>query len=393
MADQTGPRPVNALGGIAGNLVLPPVLTAIGAGVAAATTIYSGAMIGYDSSNNLVNADAAACRTVMGIARRTSDNTTTANPPTSGLAGAINNEILVGPYSCLSDGTISSTTAYGTDLYVVDNQTVGTSDQSATGAARLRAGYFVALDNNSNPIVMFGVASPSGRAFSGAGSATRQYYARAVMTTSAVASYTGTGTNIITASTNAALVAQDGVTMAVGDVILLQGGTLGSFVVTAVDTGPWVITSLGSASSKFVFERPDWWLTGATVPTGQGIDIGTEGTLFPGTHWSSWASPGCVVGTTDPALYPDRVITKLTLAASTVTLSTVPVRTTSSGVYCEFAGANGGSTSNTVGYGTIVAPTAGYVGTASIVVDALAAGMTKNSNADTSFVNTLIINR
>lgn len=393
MADQTVPRPVNALGGIAGNLVLPPVLTAIGPGVAANTTIYSGAIIGYDASGNIVNGDAASCVYVAGIARKNLFNTTTAVPPTSGLAGAINGEILVGPYSCLGDGTVTASTAFGTDLFVVDNQTVSTGDQSATGGSRLRAGYFVTLDPNNNPVVMFGVASPTARAASNTGSSTRQYYARAVITTSAVASYTGTGTNQITASTNAALVAQDGVTLAVGDVVLLQGGTLGSFVVTAVDTGPWVVTSLGAAGSKFVLTRPDWWEVGAVLPTGQGIDIGTEGTLFPGTHWSSWASPGCVVGTTDPALYPDRVITKLTLAASTVTLSTVPIRTTSTGIYCEYAGANGGTVTNTVGYGTIVAPTAGYVGTASAVIDAIAAGMTKNSNLDTSFVNMLIVNR
>src|SRR5579863_4836046 len=149
MANQTGPRPVNALGGIAGNLVLPPVITAIGAGVAAATTIYSGAIIGYDASGNLVNGNASTCVYVAGIARRTSDNTTTASPPTSGLAGAITNEILQGPYSCLGDGSITSTTPFGTELFVVDNQTLSTSDN---GGLRLKAGYFVTLDPNSNPV-------------------------------------------------------------------------------------------------------------------------------------------------------------------------------------------------------------------------------------------------
>jgi hypothetical protein len=391
MADQTGPRPVNALGGIAGNLVLSPTLAPIGPGIAANTTIYSGAIVGLDGSGNMVNGDAATCVTVMGLARANFINTTTATPPTTGLAGAINGTILVGPYSCLGDGSITASTPFGTDVFVVDNQTVSTSDG---GGTRLRAGYFVAFDTNGNPVVEFGVASPTARAFGASGGFnTRPYFARAVMTTTAVASYTGSGTSTLTAGSNAALVAQDGVTMAAGDVILLQGGTLGSLAITAKDTGPYVITSLGSASAPFVFTRPDWWVNGQIVPTAQSIQIGTEGTLFQGSLWTSWASPGCVIGTTDPALYPDRVIQSVALTASAVTISNVPIRSaTKSSVTASFVAA-GGTVTGTVGYGGVAAPTAGYIGTASSVVDALQSGMTKNGTSDTSTVCVIVENR
>lgn len=394
MADQTTVRPVNALGGIAGNLVLSPTLAPIGPGIAASTVIWSGEMVGLDSSGNMVSASAAAAVTCVGIARATFDNRTTGTPPTSGLAGAISGTFLVGPYSCLGDGTITASTPFGTDVFVVDNQTVSTSDAGTGGAVRLRAGYFVTLDTNSNPVVQFGVASPSGRAFGGTGTSTRPNFARAVFITTTMASYTGTGTGVLTSGTNAALASQDGVTLAVGDVVLLQGGTLGSLAITAADTGPYVVTSLGSASTKWVLTRPDWFANGAVCPTGLHIDIGTEGTVFKGTTWSAWAAPGIIIGTTDPQFYPDRVTQRVTLASSTFNIINVPVlSTTNTALAISFCGANGGSLTGTVNYGTIVPPVSGYIGTASIVVDAIATAMAKNGTADTSFLNVTIINR
>jgi hypothetical protein len=216
---------------------------------------------------------------------------------------------------------------------------------------------------------------------------------RAVMTTTAVASYTGTGTSVLTAGSNAALVAQDGVTLAAGDLILLQGGTLGSLAITAADTGPWIVTSLGSSGTKFVFTRPSWWTTGEVAPTGARIDVGPEGTLFPNTTWTAWAAPGAVIGTTDAQFYPDRVVQAVTLSASTATVSNVPIRSaTKSLVLASFVAA-GGTTTSTIGYGIIAAPTAGYIGTASAVVDALASGGGKNGSSDASTVAVTVINR
>jgi len=174
---------------------------------------------------------------------------------------------------------------------------------------------------------------------------------------------------------------------------MLQGGTLGSLAITAADTGPYVVSSLGGTSARWVLTRPVWFVNGGTVPTSMSVQIGPEGTLFHNSSWKSTASPGCVIGTTDPAFYPDRVTQRVTLALSTFNMINVPIFSAStSSVLAEFVGANGGSTSSTVGYGTIVPPTPGYIGTASAVVDSLASGMGKNGTGDTAILNVTIVN-
>ena len=220
------------------------------------------------------------------------------------------------------------------------------------------------------------------------------FTARAVMTTVATSTtYTGSGTGVLTFGSNAAIGTQDGVsTLAVGDVVILQGGTLGSCAITAKDVGPYVITQLGSGSLPVILTRPSWWANGSTIPRGAQIKVGIEGTLFGGTTWSSWVAASQLVGTNDPVLYPDKVATVVALASSQTILSTVPLRTATTPIVCSLS-AVGGTTTSTVGYGPIAAPTAGYLGTASVTIVAQAAGMTKNGSSDTSNVSVLIVNR
>lgn len=351
--------------------------------------IYAGATCGWTTTGTVDNIDSTTSTivTVAGVSKAYHNGTAGA-PPGTTLA---NIPLQKGAVQRVCDGTVTATLPYGTDLYAVDNQTVSADP----GAGRIRVGFFegMALGGAAaSCFVQIGQASPLATAGAVGGSA-RPNYARAVMTTTAVASYTGSGTGVLTAGSNAALVAQDGVTLAVGDVIMLQGGTLGSLAITAKDTGPWQVTSLGSASTPFVLTRPSWYQNGAIVPTALRVDLGTEGTLFGGTTWSSWATPGTVIGTTDPAFYPDRVVQSVALAASTTTVTNVPIRSaTKSAVQASFVAA-GGSTTSTIGYGVIAAPTPGYIGTASAVVDALASGMGKNGAADTSTVAIVIVNR
>lgn len=286
---------------------------------------------------------------------------------------------------------VSDSTPYGTVLFAEDDNSVGVG----AGGSTVIAGRFMGIEDNGDVRVYISNQASwfDGNAAQIEPTNTRAYYARAVCTTFSASSYTGTGTSTLLFA-NHALDVQDGVTIAVGDVVLLQGGTLGSCAITAADTGPWVVTSLGGSSAKATFVRPVWFETGAQVPGGQTIKIGPEGTLFHNTDWTSSATPGCVIGTTDPAFYPDRVTQRVTLASSTATVNNVPILSaTTSMVTAEFCGANGGSTTSTVGYGTIVAPTPGYIGTASTVVDAIAANMGKNGTSDTAILNVLIVNR
>lgn len=381
MADQTGPRPVNALGGIAGNLVLSPTLAPIGPGIAAATEIFSGEMVGLDSSGNMVSASAAAAVTVVGVARANFLNKTTSTPATSGLAGAISGTFLVGPYSCLGDGTVTASTPFGTDLFVVDNQTVSTSDAGATGT-RLRAGYFVTLDTNSNPVVQFGVASPTGRAFAGAGGgfATPQNKARVVATS--IGANTGTGTGQLTVTATGALGAQDGVTLVAGDVLFIQEGTTN---VAAKDAGPWVVTVIGTTGVSPVLTRPDWYLHGGAIVPGTVIDVGGEGTVFLGTQWKTFAAKSKVIDTDAPVFWPGRMTQSVTLVTGFTTKTNMPIASlTTTGI--EYTPTNFSGAASTVSYRTGVyasggsATTAGVTGTASVSITALVAAGTFNTS-------------
>jgi hypothetical protein len=223
------------------------------------------------------------------------------------------------------------------------------------------------------------------------------FTARAVMTTVATSTtYTGTTTSTLTFGSNAAIGTQDGVsTLAVGDCVILQGGTLGSCAITACDVGPWIISSLGGASAKVVLVRPAWWPVGMPLNAYQKVLVGSEGSVFGGTNWTPWAAIGTLVSatTTDPVFYPDQVSLQATLTASSYTLSTIPLRSaTKSTIVCSLA-AVGGTTASTVGYGPIAAFTAGYVGTVTGAIVAQAAGMTKNGTSDTSLVSIVVTNR
>lgn len=354
--------------------------------VQALAVVYEAAMVSQ-INGACCTATTATAGHVVGIAEA---------PVVTGGAtdGAVRMSVLTDGIFLLTNGTyaVLDSTPFGTVLYAEDDNHVGLGGTSTTIAGR-----FMGIQDDglvrvfiTNKASWFDANAADGINVAAA----RPYFARFVFTTTAVASYTGTGTNTLTAGSNAALVAQDGVTPAVGDVCILQGGTLGSLAITAADTGPWVVTALGSASAKFVLSRPTWWQTGSVVPTSQSINVGPEGTLFHNSTWTSTASPGCVIGTTDPAMYPDRVTQRVTLASSTATVNNVPIfSATVSLVTAEFCGANSGSTTSTVGYGTIVAPTPGYIGTASTVVDAIAANMGKNGTSDTAILNVTIINR
>src|SRR5882672_9402921 len=71
---------------------------------------------------------------------------------------------------------------------------------------------------------------------------------RAVVTS--LQAYTGTGTATLTETSNGAWAAQDGVTNVVGDTVFIPATTTN--LTGALDCGPWLISSLGSAGSQWV---------------------------------------------------------------------------------------------------------------------------------------------
>jgi hypothetical protein len=99
-----------------------------------------------------------------------------------------------------------------------------------------------------------------------------------------------------------------------------------------------------------------------------------------------------VIGTGDPKFRPVQVTQTVTLSSSAATITNVPIHSaTRSNVHAAL-GAVGGTTTSTIGYGIIVAPTPGDLGTASTVVNAIASGGTKNGTSDTSILIVTITN-
>ena len=222
----------------------------------------------------------------------------------------------------------------------------------------------------------------------------------------AVAAYGGTGTGTLTLTSAAAWTA-DGVVLALGDVIFLQTGLTN---LTAVDSGPWVVSVLGTASVKTVLRRPSWFATGMKIPAGLQVAVGSEGAFFANTTFKATAAPGTVVDTTDCAFYVKSFTFQRTLVSGTLALAagqptllatsaTCPVgiySLTQSTATC-IAAAHGGTLTGTVSYACVNASstqaftTIGAVGTSAMAVFAIATANATQTN-DTSTLNVTITN-
>lgn len=393
MADQTTNRVPNRLGPPEGTLIAEPV-GPLGLNTQCPNTlIYAGSLCGYNTLGQIDNIDSIVS-TIVSVAGVSESYTSTITATPFSAFSPDGVKLQKGALSFLNDGSISGTTPYGADLYAVDNQTLSANDTSATGAARVRAGFFECLDpsNTSNVICQVGQASPLATAASGVKYATPQNKAAYVFTS--LGACTGTGTGQLTVTATGVFGAQDtNATPALGDVVLLPEGLTN--LPAAKDAGPYVITTLGAVGVSGVLTRPDWWVNGSVMPYDATVDIGPIGAIWAGTSWRSFAAVGsAVVGTNAPAMYPGRVVLPITLAASTFTISGqsgVPLRSaTKSSVTCQLTG--GTPIAATVGYGTIAAPTPGAIGTSSITVVAIASGMGKNGTTDAATLNVLIVN-
>jgi hypothetical protein len=366
------------------DVVLPQLLNFP---VAAATTLYAGTFAATNSSGYLVATPTASSK-IWGRIEKQVVNTTAAG---FGSAGDLNAEIHQGYFYLNNDATNPCVdTARGSLCYVVDNNTVGSSDVGGTLPA---AGIIIGVPASGQPEygkVLVAVGMPSLYVQNPELAANpTAFKARNVATNLAALTFTS---GSFSADANGALGSQDGVTNAVGDIIMFPAGTITTGVVSAANSGPWVLTAVGGASAKFTGIRPDWWPHGGTITAGSAINIGGEGTLFGGTRWVTFAASTAVIGTTDPALYPEQVTQTVTLSSSAATITNVPIRSaTKSNVVASLA-AVGGTTTSTIGWGIIVAPTPGGIGTASTTVNAIASGGSKNGTADTSQLIVTIFN-
>lgn len=376
--------------------VLPSLFNAQ---VYANTFIYGGTMVMLRSTDGYA-VPAAPSTTgapgkVVGRCEKQADNTTAT---TGGASGAITVQYDVGAFlfALNADSTVTIAN-YGASMYASDDSTVSLSDG---GGQRPLAGYFVGIpttpgisggvnmSGSSKVFVQMGVANPF--AVNPELNLAGQYKARAVITI--LQAYSGSGTATITSNTNVAVSTQDTnvSTLAVGDVVFIPAGTTN--IANAIDAGPWTITALGASSAKWSMARPDWWANGATIPLAATISIDGEGLLFGGTDWRSFAAKGTVIGTTDPSMYPGRVMTKATLVNSLVAVSSIPIYSANAVSIEANLLTAGGTATSCVGYGISAAATPGAIGTATFNIISLVAGMTKNANNDNSIVGVLVVN-
>lgn len=326
-------------------------------GIGPAAVIFGGAIFAVNAAGYAVPGSADPSLRVVGVSARRYDNST-------GAAGAISGECETGCWAF--DNATGSDAITIADLermaYVVDDHTLARDDG---GGTRPPAGTIKGFLPNGQVCCSF-----SQPPLLATGSSLANF-ARVVAT--AIDAYAGTGTGVLTKSTNGALAAQDGATIAVGDEIFLPPGLAN---VAAKDSGPWVAAALGQTSvSKWRLERPSWWRTGDGIRQAHVIQIGGEGTAHRGMMLKALCGKGLVIDTDDPVFYPASQLFRVTLAAGTYTIGAGGgsellwlLDTTKSNVHATLVTPGG-----TLGTDKIGAPSAsrvaGYPGTAAIVVN------------------------
>jgi hypothetical protein len=285
--------------------------------VAAATKIYANSIVAMNTSGYAVPASASSSLVVIGRAINSVDNS-------GGAAGdqVVNIEQGAFDYAIASGANALTASMVGQVVFAQDDCTISKTDQGGTLPV---AGVFLALYTPANSsttraIVQIGPSSMAGVID---GNGFKAFTARAVITSLAAYAYSN---GVITASANGAIGAQDGVTLVVGDVVILPAVTAGAATIAASDVGPYIVSAVGSASAKFVLTRPSWWQHGAAIPVGKSVSLSGEGTKFSGSEWKSLSAAG-VVGTDDSKLYPGVVKGSQALVAGAATVSSLFVWT------------------------------------------------------------------
>lgn len=204
-----------------------------------------------------------------------------------------------------------------------------------------------------------------------------QHFAR-VAIAAALAAYTNTN-GTITANANGAIGAQDGITLAVGDIVLLPDG----LAAAGVDAGLYQVQAVGGASAKFILtSSPDWPQGGIAFPKTE--ILVSEGTLYGGTTWVvTKTGLTNAIGTASFTFVPREVIQSITLVAGTATITNVPISSATKTIATAERTTANTCAATTGGYHTVGGKTIGALGTASLVFDATVAAGTIN-NADVS---------
>lgn len=329
----------------------------------AAVAVRGGRALAINSAGYGIGSGIVAGDIVAGIAAKAVDNS-------AGSAGdeTVNASI---DYWCINDTTnpIGQTHLFRAPCYLVDNQpTVGSSDVGGT-LAIVGTPVEIGSGTTSGKVrVRFGVLPIT--------YLMAEKVARATATNLAAGAFSA---GVFTATADGALATQDGVTCEVGDVLAVPAGTIGSATVSAANSGPYAITSLGSASSKVTLARPAWWKHGDQIPA-FAIPV-RAGTLFGGCSFKALCDEELVVGTGDPVFLPNRVAQSVTFNSGTSgSIANVPIRSAAKSTVEVSANATGTPPHASTRVWRPTTFTAGAIGTAALVVSAESAPGTVNAS-------------
>lgn len=314
-----------------------------GVSMAAATKIYANSIVAKNAAGYAVPASADAAQVVIGRALNAVDNS-------AGAAGDLYVQVEQGcfDFNMAAAPNALTNADIGSLVYAQDDNTVSKTSQGGTlPVAGVFLGTYQAANSSSvRALVQMGPSLLAGNS----GLSQDTFMARGVITS--LAAFTGSGTGVLTGSVNGAIGTQDGLTLAVGDVVILPAVTAGAAVIAAKDVGPYVVTAVGSASAKYVLTRPSWWATGSEIPAGHPLEVYGTGTKWGGTAWKAMCAGGLVVDTGDPLLYPQVEKGTKALAAGTGSVTGLFAFTTAQPACTDTSNANALKAVLTAGYGT-----------------------------------------
>lgn len=343
----------------------------------ASAVFYPGGLVAHRRGSNLAEVPLAASpRTDLVIVGKFVGNKKfTASSTADAGGGAVDDlgnpeSVTIAPGVLESfDNSSGADEIKATDLdapvYAVDNNTMSLTSQSGTLSF---AGFFDGLDDDGRVRVRMNQGDRNFSSIFSPGESTPGFTsngsARLVATNLAAGAFSG---GVFTATANGALATQDGVAPAVGDVLVLPPGTLTTLVVSAANSGPYEVTSLGAAGSKVVLTRPANFQHGDTITPWTSIAVGGEGTSYKNTRWiAKPATAAKVVGTDDPLMFPEQMIVALTCASGTASTALIPLR--AAGLFAVVVTFTGGSPAASVTNIVASTQTPGGIGTASIVI-------------------------
>lgn len=332
--------------------------------VAAATTIYGGAIVATNAAGNAVPATSNTALRIWGRCEQQVIN--------AGAAGAQMVLVRQGAFPYNNGTAADALTAAdaGNICYVIDDNTVGKTDG---GGTRQAAGLFYGLDYiTGNPNVGIGFPSlyslNSNAVASGGVAATAQSLTARNAVTSNVADLA-----VFTVAGN------DGVTNVAGDTVLLINQT------TPAQNGLYIVGTVGGGTAPLT--RSPAAATGDTVAVGAlGIAV-QAGTLFAQSEWKNTAAG--VINTATMAYQPSIVTQQVTLVSGTVTVTNVPVLSATKTAFISSRVTPTG-TALTINY-NVVSVTPGALGTATFALQAQVAAGTINV-ADGSVMNVTVLN-